>query len=54
VQSASPDTSTSSMTQAAQNFVTTAKQPGYQSLLSITSALAGISRERVLSLLSLR
>jgi hypothetical protein len=45
---------TAGMHQAAQNFVSTAKQPGYQSLLSITSALAGISRERVISLLSLR
>lgn len=42
------------MDQVAQNFVKTTKQPGYQSLLSIMSALAGISRERVRSLLSLR
>ena len=57
VQSAAPNASsanTAGMHQAAQNFVSTAKQPGYQSLLSITSALAGISRERVISLLSLR
>lgn len=46
--------STEGMEQAAENFVSTAKQPGYQSLLSISSALAGISRERVVSLLSLR
>jgi hypothetical protein len=38
----------------AQNFVSTTKQPGYQSLLSLTSALVGISRERVISLLGLR
>ena len=42
------------MDQLAQNFTETATEPGYKSLLSITSALAGISRERVLSLLSLR
>ena len=49
-----PSDTTDGMEQVAQNFVSTAKQPGYQSLLSITSALAGISRERVVSLLSLR
>jgi hypothetical protein len=54
VQSAAPKSSKAGMDQVAQNFVSTAKQPGYQSLLSITSALAGISRERVISLLSLR
>lgn len=54
VQSATPSDTTDGMDQVAQNFVSTAKQPGYQSLLSITSALAGISRERVISLLSLR
>ncbi|MRW90727.1 hypothetical protein GJ699_12070 [Duganella sp. FT80W] len=46
--------SSSGMEQMAQNFVTNTKQPGYQSLLSIMAALAGISRERVRSLLSLR
>ena len=54
VKNAAPDDTTDGMEQVAQNFVSTAKQPGYQSLLSITSALAGISRERVISLLSLR
>ncbi len=54
VQSATPKDTTAGMDQVAQNFVSTARQPGYQSLLSITSALAGISRERVISLLSLR
>ncbi|NGZ87385.1 hypothetical protein [Duganella aceris] len=54
VQSAAPKGSKAGMDQVAQNFVSTARQPGYQSLLSITSALAGISRERVISLLSLR
>jgi hypothetical protein len=54
VRNAVPAGTTDGMEQVAQNFVATAKQPGYQSLLSITSALAGISRERVVSLLSLR
>jgi hypothetical protein len=54
VQNATPDATRSGMEQVAQNFVATSKQPGYQSLLSITSALAGISRERVSSLLRLR
>ncbi|MRX09156.1 hypothetical protein GJ697_15040 [Pseudoduganella sp. FT25W] len=54
VQNAAPATTKSGMDQVAQAFVTTTRQPGYKSLLSITSALAGISRERVLSLLSLR
>lgn len=43
-----------SMDRLAQNFITTANQPGYDSLLSITSALGGISRERVRSLLGPR
>jgi hypothetical protein len=42
------------MDQLAQNFTSTANEPGYGSLLAITSALVGISRERVLSLLGLR
>ena len=54
VRNAVPAGTTDGMEQVAQNFVATTKQPGYQSLLSITSALAGISRERVVSLLSLR
>lgn len=45
---------TAGMTQVANRFVTTTAQPGYQSLLSINSALAGISRDRVISLLQLR
>ncbi len=51
---ATAGTDQAGMGQVAQNFVTTTSQPGYQSLLSITSALAGISRERVVSLLGLR
>lgn len=54
VQTADPTATKGGMDQVAQNFVSTTKQPGYQSLLSITSALAGISRERVMSLLRLR
>ncbi|MGJ7914883.1 hypothetical protein ACI48D_05310 [Massilia sp. LXY-6] len=40
--------------QAAQEFATTAANPDYESLLSLTSALVGVSRERVLALLGLR
>jgi len=55
VASAAPaGATTAGMTQAAQHFVNTTVQPGYQSLLSITSALAGISRDRVVALLNLR
>ncbi|NRR32008.1 hypothetical protein HSX11_17685 [Oxalobacteraceae bacterium] len=54
VQDAAPVDNAVGMDQAAQNFVTTTNQPGYQSLLSLTSALVGISRERVISLLGLR
>ena len=54
VKDALPAGSADGMEQVAQHFVATAAKPGYQSLLSITSALAGISRERVVSLLSLR
>lgn len=54
VQTAIPPDTNAGMDQVAQNFVSTSNQPGYQSLLSITSALVGISRERVVSLLGLR
>lgn len=54
VSSTAPNISTEGMGQVADKFVDTAQQPGYQSLLSITSALSGISRERVVSLLRLR
>lgn len=43
-----------SMDRLAQNFSKVASAPGYDSLLSLTSALMGISRARVVSLLSLR
>jgi hypothetical protein len=39
---------------AAQEFASTAANPDYESLLSLTSALVGVSRERVLALLGLR
>jgi hypothetical protein len=38
----------------AQDFVATAAAPNYESLLAITSAMVGISRERVQALLGLR
>jgi hypothetical protein len=40
--------------EAAQEFAGTASNPDYQSLLSLTAALVGVSRERVLALLGLR
>jgi flavin-binding protein dodecin len=40
--------------EAAQEFASTATNPDYESLLSLTSALVGISRERVLALLGLK
>jgi hypothetical protein len=40
--------------EAAQEFASTAANPDYESLLSLTSALVGVSRERVLALLGLR
>ena len=49
-----PQISPARMDQAAQNFVTTTNDPGYSSLLALSSALVGINRERVLSLLGLR
>jgi len=39
---------------AAREFASTASNPDYESLLSLTSALVGVSRERVLALLGLR
>ncbi|HEX9173732.1 MAG TPA: hypothetical protein VF861_13825 [Telluria sp.] len=38
----------------AQDFAATAARPDYESLLAITSALVGVSRERVMALLGLR
>ncbi|WP_226938835.1 MULTISPECIES: hypothetical protein [Janthinobacterium] len=42
-----------SMDTLAENFTEKASQPGYESLLAISSALVGISRERVVALLGL-
>jgi phage shock protein A len=52
--SAMPQVSAAGMDQAAQNFVSAANEPSYASLLSLTSALTGINRERVMALLGLR
>lgn len=54
VQTPDSDASGVGMDRLAQNFSKTASAPGYDSLLSLTSALIGISRDRVVSLLSLR
>lgn len=54
VQTPDADASGVGMDRLAQNFSKTASAPGYDSLLSLTSALIGISRDRVVSLLSLR
>ncbi|WP_332858843.1 hypothetical protein [Janthinobacterium svalbardensis] len=43
-----------SMDTLAENFTQKASQPGYESLLAISSALVGISRERVVALLGLK
>ncbi|ALK96032.1 hypothetical protein AB595_08985 [Massilia sp. WF1] len=40
--------------EAVQGFADTAANPDYESLLALTSALVGVSRERVLALLGLR
>jgi len=40
--------------EAAQDFASTAANPDYESLLALTSALVGVSRERVLALLGLK
>ncbi len=42
------------METVAQSFTDKASKPGYESLLAISSALVGISRERVVALLGLR
>lgn len=54
VESAQPVVLAAGMESLAQGFTTSASEPGYSSLQAITAALVGISRERVLSLLSLR
>jgi hypothetical protein len=54
VESMQPGVTLAGIGQAAENFVSTANQPSYQSLLTLSSALVGMSRERVISLLGLR
>jgi hypothetical protein len=54
VDSMQPDVTLAGIGQAAENFVSTANEPSYQSLLTLSSALVGMSRERVISLLGLR
>lgn len=51
---AMPEVTPVNMDQAALNFASAAQEPGYAALLSLSSALVGINRERVLSLLGLR
>ena len=54
VAKAQPVQESVSMDTLAENFTQKASQPGYESLLAISSALVGISRERVVALLGLR
>ena len=54
VAKAQPVQASVSMDTLAENFTQKASQPGYESLLAISSALVGISRERVVALLGLR
>lgn len=49
-----PEIETAGVEDLATKFSTIAQEPGYQSLLALTSALVGINRDRVVSLLSLR
>ena len=51
---AQPEMSPDDLAISAQDFASTASNHDYESLLAITSALVGVSRERVLSLLGLR
>jgi hypothetical protein len=54
VEMTQPTTPPPEAAEAAQEFASTASNPDYESLLSLTSALVGVSRERVLALLGLR
>ena len=54
VAKAQPVQASVSMDTLAENFTQKASQPGYESLLAISSALVGISRERVVALLGLK
>jgi hypothetical protein len=54
MQAARAETPVAEAAGLAQEFAATAASPNYESLLAITSALVGVSRERVLALLGLR
>ena len=54
VAKAQPVQESVSMDTLAENFTQKASEPGYESLLAISSALVGISRERVVALLGLK
>jgi hypothetical protein len=51
---AQPEISPEALALTAQDFAATAASHDYESLLAITSALVGVSRERVLALLGMR
>ncbi|MGX4641520.1 hypothetical protein [Massilia sp. SYSU DXS3249] len=51
---AQPEMSPEALAMSAQDFAATAASHDYESLLAITSALVGVSRERVLALLGMR
>jgi hypothetical protein len=53
-QAARAETPVAEAAELAQDFAATAASPDYDALLAITSALVGVSRERVLALLGLR
>ncbi|QBE65628.1 hypothetical protein [Pseudoduganella lutea] len=53
-QSSMPDIEVAGVEDLATRFSEIAAEPGYQSLQALTSALVGINRDRVVSLLSLR
>lgn len=54
LRAAQPDLSAEDLAITAQDFASTAASHDYESLLAITSALVGVSRERVLALLGMR
>jgi hypothetical protein len=54
LRAAQPELSPDDLALTAQDFASTAASHDYESLLAITSALVGVSRERVLALLGMR
>jgi hypothetical protein len=54
LRAAQPELSPEDLALTAQDFAATAASHDYESLLAITSALVGVSRERVLALLGMR